>query len=527
MRRPAAVAALLLTLSVPAAAQGTAVGDTARARAALAPSPYVPLDDAAYGLVDALLARGLLPSLSALDRPYTAAELLAAVDAAPPADSLGRVPAAWLRRLRRTASKYAPPAPAPERRELRVRAALVPFAAAQTGEERELMLAAGEGGAYPGVWVRASAAAGPVVVGFRLAGDQSLKHDARYTGKSDRAVAGRLEDGYVAAQWPLGELFFGRQARSWGPHVASGLLLGRDAFTYDHAQVRIGPRRLRLDAVVARLDDVALTPDSVAHRYLTAHRLLGRWRGLEVAASEALVYGGVDRGFEPSLANPLNVYDLAQYNEGEAGNVSYALDVALRARRLGILSAQVLLDDFQVDECTPMCQEPPSWGLTLSAEGLPTFRDHRLFASYTRVTNLAYRTPQPWERYAVLGAGLGRNFSDYDEVRAGIDLAFLEAAPLRAYVAGRRQGEGDFRLPFPPPEEYEATPEFLAGVVTHVTRFGVSASGATGWAELTGDVGYNRVRNAGHVEGRSEGGFEGRVRVSLETPWVLLGRAAP
>jgi hypothetical protein len=528
VRRLALVHFAAVSALIGAGPAALAQGDAAHPgdRIATAPAPYVPLDDPAYAFIDALLARGLLRGLSALDRPYTVAELRAAVDAAP-ADSLGRVPRAWLRALDRAAAKYAPPPDDSAAHALRVRASLVPFATAQTGEEREQALARGDGGAYPGVWARASGVAGPAVAAARVSGDLSLKHDARYTGKTDRAVAGRVEDGYVAAQWRLGELFLGRQARSWGPHTHSGLLLGRDAFTYDHLHARVGPRRLRLDALVAKLDDISLGNDTVAHRYLSAHRLLGRWRGLEVAASEAIVYGGPGRGFEPSLANPLNVFNLAQYNEGESGNVSYALDVAWRPRRGGALSAQLLLDDFQVDACDDLCEEPPSIGVTLAAEGLPLAGDQRLFASYTRVTNLTYRTPQPFERYAILGAGLGRGFSDYDEARVGLDLALLEAAPLRAYVALRRQGEGDFRLPFPTPEEYARTPGFLAGTVTRVVRAAVSGGGRVRWLEVAGDVGYNHTRNAQHVAGRTTGGVEARVRVSVEHGWALLGRASP
>lgn len=513
---------VLLAAMAKAGAQPAATpGD----RVATAGAPYVPLDDVAYTLVDALMARGYLRTLSALDRPYTVAELRAALDAMP-AEGVGRVSRAWARSLERAAAKHAPPSP-DSAEALRVRAALVPFLTAQTGSEREQTLAHGDGGAYPGVWARFVGTAGPVSAALRVSGDQALKHDARYTGKTDRAIAGRVEEGYVAAQWRLGELFAGRQSRSWGPHTASGLLLGRDAFSYEHLHGRLGPRRLRLDAVVARLDDMELEDGRVAQRFFTAHRLLGRWRDVEVSATEGIVYGGPGRGFEPTLANPLNVFNVAQYNEDERGNVSYALDLAWRPRRLGILSAQLFVDDFQVDACDTSCEEPPGLGVMLSAEGLPLAGEQRWFASYTRITNLAYRTDAAYERHASLDAGLGRNFSDYDEARVGLDVALLPAAPLRAYVALRRQGEGDLRLAYPPPAEYPTTPTILAGVVTRVMRVAVSGGGRLGWLEVVGDVGINRVRNAEHVRGREETGLEGRVRMSVEAPWAVAGRVRP
>jgi hypothetical protein len=37
----------------------------------IGPSPYLPLDDPAYAIIDALQSRGVLRSLSMLERPYT------------------------------------------------------------------------------------------------------------------------------------------------------------------------------------------------------------------------------------------------------------------------------------------------------------------------------------------------------------------------------------------------------------------------------------------------------------------------
>jgi hypothetical protein len=387
------------------------------------------------------------------------------------------------------------------------------------------MLATGGGGIYPGVWARAVASVGPVAAAIRVTGDLALKHDPGYPGKKDRAIVGRADDAYFAGQWRFGELFLGRQVRNWGPPAFAGLQVGREGFSYDHLYARLGPPRLHLSTAVARLDDMPFGGDSVAQRFLSVHRLAVRWRDLEVAVSEAIVYGGVGRGFEPSLANPLTLYDLAQYNEDELGNVSYALDMAWRAGRGGLWSAQLLVDDFQIDQCDRICEEPASLGLALSFDGLPLRGDHRWFASYTRVSNLTYRTPQAYERYAMLGVGLGRDRSDYDEVRAGLDLALLPWASVRPYAALRRQGEGDFRAPFPPPEDYATTPAFLSGTAERTLRVGVTGGARLAdLLEVTGDVGLNAARNAEHVGGRSRRRIEGRVRVVLEPRWALSAR---
>jgi hypothetical protein len=235
---------------------------------------------------------------------------------------------------------------------------------------------------------------------------------------------------------------------------------------------------------------------------------------MEIAASEAVVYGGIARGFEPSLANPMAILDLLQYNERQSLNVSYGLDVAWRTATHGLYAGQLLLDDFQVDRCGIVCKEPASIGYTLLAEGVPLAGNTRSFASYTRVTNLTYRSANQWERYTSFDLSLGRGQSDYDESRAGIELAPPLGGPLRLYGAYRRQGEGDYRKPFPPVSDNPTTPLIFAGVLTRVRRAGAQWT-TSGRISVSADVGYNWVTNAGHVSGRRDDGIEGRIRLSI------------
>jgi hypothetical protein len=160
--------------------------------------------------------------------------------------------------------------------------------------------------------------------------------------------------------------------------------------------------------------------------------------------------------------------------------------------------------------------------LTLTAEGLPLSGDQRWFASYTRVTNLAYRTPNVAERYAIFGIGLGRSYSDYDEVRVGADIALVPRTPLKLYVAHRRQGEGDYRSLFPPVADYDITPIFLNGVVWTTDRVGLSgASSVTRDLQVTADVGVNHVQNRRHIPGNDINAFEGRLKVAWVPRWLV------
>jgi hypothetical protein len=297
--------------------------------------------------------------------------------------------------------------------------------------------------------------------------------------------------------------------------------LGNYAYTYDHLYGLIGNDRIHWTTVIARLDNFQLVSGELDQRYFSTHRLAfrrGRW---ELAGTESYLYSGVGRGFEPSLANPLNIYGLSWRNENQAGNFGLGAEAAYRSGKLGQFAAQLFIDDYQIDKCDPNCHEPSSYGLTLTAEGLPLGGDQRWFASYTRVSNLTYRTPTPAETYEVFGVSLGRGFSDYDEVRMGADLAVVPRTPLRVYVAHRRQGEGDYRATYPVPAQYATTPGIFSGVVMGVTR--VAVSGASRWKdfELGGDVGINHTTNDLHLAGATRTAFEGRLKIAVEPRWSV------
>ena len=509
-----------------------------RAASPRAASPYVPLDDPAYAIIDAMHSRGALTTLSMLERPYT----LRDIDTALASDStLGAPKVSLERELIRLTRKYRLPDPPNSSETLRVLVNGAVYATAQSSAVRELMLGDTSSGVYPAALARAFAQGGPWIAGVRIITDQRLKHDPEFMGKTDKKLAGRTEDAYVAGQWRFGEVFVGRLGRNWGPPAVDGLLLGHYAYTYDHLALTIGVPALHLTTIAARLDDRQVSADTVAQRYFSIHRLSGRWRGLEIAASEAIIYGGRGRGFEPKWLNPLNGFYLSQLNEspnvngsfGSDGNISYGLEAAFRSHGSGILHGQFQLDDIAVNSCDTFCKKPPSYGFTLTADGIripggERFGDTRAYGLYTRVTNLTYRNATSFEQYAFENVGLGRGFSDYDELRLGLDAIIASHHPVRAYFAKRRQGEGDYRIPQPPAAQFPFTPTFLSGVVEHVSRIGVSASGTFSRDfDFSGDFGYNRTRNADHVIARERNGIEARLVLRFQLPWNLARSISP
>jgi len=487
-------------------------------------SAYVPLDDIAYTYVNALMARGSFRELSVLERPFTERALRTAIDSAR-AHEPGPVASSYLDALYNAVEKYAVRpgnSDTAAAQTFRARATGDAYVTAQTSGRRELMLADSTSGVRPGGAVRLVMAGGPVVGFTRVLIDSRLNVDPEFAGRKDRKLAARTEDGYVGGQWKYGELSFGRVGRNWGPPTLDGLMLGDYAYTYDHLYGLIGNDKIHWSTVIARLDNLVPAAGPEVQRYFSIHRIALHLANWEIAGSESYVYAGVSRGFEPSLANPFNIFGLSWRNERQDGNLGLGGEVSLRTETRGTFAGQLFVDDYQVDKsCNPDCKQPASYALTLAAEGLPLGGDQRWFASYTRVSNLAYRNKNPTENYEVFGVGLGRGFSDYDEIKAGLDLAMVPRTPLRVYVAHRRQGEGDYNEPFPVPADYGTTPGIFSGVVMGVTRVGVS--GASKWRdlELGGDVGVNHVTNDAHITGASRTAFEGRVKLAIEPRWSV------
>jgi len=486
-------------------------------RAGAQASPYVPLEDIAYKYADALIARGALKNVSALERPYTAHALAIGADSVlaksrnPVIRSYALALQTALVRYGDGMAKQMEGASDPSAGHLFINGDL--FMTGQTSGIRDLMQADTSNSVTGGAGIRVGFTAGPLVMMLHPIADNRLNNDPQFGGRKDRDLAGRTQDAYVGGQWTYAQLFLGRIGRNWGPSDVDGLEVGNYAYSYDHLYALLGTDKLHISSLAAKLDDDFET-DGVHARYFYAHRLAGRWRSLELGINEAYVTTGVGRSYDLSLMNPLNVYSLSWRNEKTDGNLNVGGSFALRTDRFGMYSGELFFDDVQIDRCKTTCKEPSSYGATFAIDGVPLLGEQRAFASYTRLTALAYRTPNPAEQYSSFGVGLGQGFSDYDEVRAGVDLAVIPYLTTKVYGAYRRQGEGDFHLPFPPVSAYPSVKGFLMGTVEHVSRVGiVGGMMLAPGLEVTGDGGVNHATNAGHVNGKSNTMFEGRIRL--------------
>jgi hypothetical protein len=504
MRRHLLVIPLVLGLAAPLAAQTES-------------NLYLPIDSWTTPYVEHLIRAGVLQGLDPLTRPLKRADVARAIAAVDTTD----LPASARGTLRLLAHELGERADS-VRWKLDGGVALLGASDASRWAWRPSRDSAG-------VFPQADLAFSLEMPHFALVThprvENRLKYDPEYVGKKDRFVAGRNDEAYLLASWKYLEVFYGLADRNWGTPEVEGLLLSPSPYAFDHLFLRIGPRRLRLELIATELNDLPFFTDSgfsaqLARRFLSLHRLVVMpSRRLSFSLSEAMLYastGSVGRSFEPWYLNPLNLWLLAQYQGKTTGNSLLAADVSYQLRSDLRLFGQLYLDDFQVDRRQSADREPPGYGFTLNATGGLMGGAASWSAFYTKVTNLAYRTPANEEQYTSDSVGIARNHADYDQWTARLTTA---PAP-RSLVAGEitfiRQGAGDIRRRYPTVAEYADSLWFLTGTVERTLRVAVQAT----WTPVYGvnlslDLGRHFVWNANHVQGARGDRWVWRVRAEI------------
>jgi len=488
------------------------------ALAAQEASPYVPLQHWTMPYIEHLITRGVIPDPTPLTRPFKRADLvrvLRAVDTLTVGDKVTQT-------VRRLLGALDSPGHGP-----RYRVAGDVGIAAATYARRDPLSAIDSTGprqAGPG----RGTVSGGLDVQFQLGRvvavthpyfDTRLKYDPDWFGRKSRFIAGRTAESYLSAQWPIGELFFGRLDRNWGPSDVQGLLLSDNPYGLDHLALALGTARFQLQAIATKLDDRIDSTGAAVHRYMVQHRVWvrphPRWT---LALWEGSVLSGPGREFEPWYLNIMNLGYLEQLNTDTSANTFLGLDI----ERHGHVTvfAQFMLDDIQLDRKTATDQKPPSYALTAGAKGAFGSSSIAWTLFYTRVTNLTYRDKANLQVPLYHLLGTGRNFADYDQATLRLGFLSLPGLLVQPEVSLLRQGEGDPRLPHPLPAAYPATATFLQGVVERTLRLALSGNYAPyERLGLTFDAGVHHITNFQHVTGDTQTRFVGSVGLSYRFGW--------
>jgi hypothetical protein len=466
-------------------------------------SPYIRLDDSRLPLLEHLIARGEIEDPSPMMRPFRRADAEQALAAA---DTLGAPSQPLIQALRQA---FADPAGNVWTLEGRV------GGQAYTHARRELLHPAGPDGVRPYAELSGSLTLGNLVLVTRPTVEPRLVLDPDWIGRRELKVAGRVADAYLSAQFKYADLFYGQMDRNWGPVGLPGIPLSNYGYERQGLAIDIGTRSIRLSALATDLQDQTDSLGQIVHRYYFVHRLQARIsRRLTLAPWEGIIVSGPDRTFEARYRNPLSLGYLANtIGFGDRSNVMLGLDVHWRVFGRTTLQAQLALDDFWYDDRE---RNRDRWALTLNALG-PLGRTAAWQVFYTQVSSLALRAFNPADNFTDAGIGIGRNFSDQDQLTLRATLPVRRQWLLAPELTVLRQGEGRIEDPYPVPDANGvlSTPALFIGVVERTYRAAVGLVGRKGPLDLSVNAGFHHVVNSGHLEGNSVDRFEGRLQATL------------
>ena len=136
-------------------------------------------------------------------------------------------------------------------------------------------------------------------------------------------------------------------------------------------------------------------------------------------------------------------------------------------------------------------------------------------AFYTQASSLAFRTfDNQFQDFTDGGVGIGRNFADNDQVTIQVTMPVAPRWLLSPELSMLRQGEGEINDPYPSGTALGSTPQLFIGTLERTWRAAVRVNGSLPHFRISADLGYHRIMNHNHVEGRTLSRFEGRLLIT-------------
>jgi len=474
-------------------------------------SPYVALDDWMMPVIEQLIRSGVIVDPDPLTRPLRRADLLAALDDA----DMESLPGSIRRSIERLQDALEPVT------ENHMWFEGYAGATGGTHGRRHPLREGGNGAVSPQAGLRGTATFGSVVASSHIYVDQRLDDDPDFTGNKDKWLTHRITDAYLSLQFEYGEVFFGSVDRNWGPTGISGSLVSPEPYSYDHVMLRLGSSRIGIQSLLTDLDSYQDPSGVQVQRWWVTHRVMFRpWQSFVASLSQATLWVGVGRGVELRWLNPLKLSRSTALDEptADSSNSVYGADFWLLLPRNINLQANFTVDDFGFQ----FGSIAPDRLIGSAAIDIPITHQTSARASFAFVSSLAYRASRgALETIMRRGIGLGRNFSDYTE--STISLTTLPATlfTVTPEVTLLRQGEGDFRQPFPLPPAPDH-PFIFEGVIEDTWRTAVRLTATLlDHLDVSGHAGVHFIRNSGHVAGEGRTVFVGGFSVHAR-----LGRRA-
>lgn len=349
--------------------------------------------------------------------------------------------------------------------------------------------------------------------------------EENYRGRQWEGFAGRPDQVYIRTSGDEWGLQLGKDYLSWG----EGLILGKAHQPFERLGYELNFGPFKLSGFSGFLDPMVyyepLPEDSsvrrYANRYLSGHRLEFISKHFTVALHEIILYGGLGRAPEIIYSVPFYWYHAEQLNRGLDDNTFLGGDfqVLFPPARL---SAEIMVDDIQVDSETQGDEEPLEAGIAGQLDyGATVFSKWvTLSARYEGVTNWTYNQNKIWNRYLYMSEYLGSEYgNDYDRTSLSADVYILPELILSLEGFYFRKGEGRVNAIWSTPwmdVDGPYSEPFPTGVVEKTTGFNLDWRGFYkdyGFWEFGFKYGYQE--NQEHHKGKTGDFWQIDLRLDL------------
>ena len=356
---------------------------------------------------------------------------------------------------------------------------------------------------------------GPWWVRIRGDIDSHGDRDPTFFGKPwQDKLTGTMDVAFFSLRWKGLALLLGRDYLRWGSGAHDVLLLNDRQPPYDMARFSYHHTYFDFSYFVTGLDSAFAVPadDSIystAHvkRYFAGHRLEVRpLRGLEVAVSEVVVWGGVSRQLEAYYLNPFLPYYWEQLNADRDDNPLWSFDASYLIPGGPLLYGEFLIDDFQIDFKSEPHQVGWLLGSQLVSPGGTSGELRHFRLDPHRAGGLRAAAAVQSLHQSPRGHGLGYRAT----TPSAVYLRWRQHVSQPFDLSGRfvYVGKGD-RRPETPQTDGVPRGAFPSGIVEQTTEGALDFFYyPTAHVHVRLDLGYRWQANADHIEGLDRnGGF--------------------
>jgi hypothetical protein len=291
--------------------------------------------------------------------------------------------------------------------------------------------------------------------------NQRFKFDEKFHGDDGEWLMGYFKSSYALYENNGLELFAGRVSRNFGTLNDYSLLFSSNPYSFDHYGFSVMGKRLKYSFYTTRLNDsegidlqgVLIPVDSIstAKRFWAVQRLDFKINErLQIAFSEATIYGGPDQQFVASYLNPVHFFYAAQRNQGVQLNSFWQINAFCQPATGVGLYLDLFADDLIVNN-TPGVDDravhPDRLGLMVKGS-YASAENSLISLRYVRIWNETYTSYRTFENYTYFNMGIGYPENSFEGLNFSID--YFNRLPL--FIHGGlevwRKGDRDLSSAF-------------------------------------------------------------------------------